>query len=310
MKHSISLLVALALSFGVNAQVTVDAARGQVSGNKFFSPGEAKYLPFKLGTANVTVVDDGRRLYLQIQRPSAGDLRIELPPESGQVSRVYRYKDQLVVLSWLDGMGSTGVTVFDASNGTQVDHFWAYGVVPSPNGRYLALRRWVQARGAEAMDSQYRLYDLERTPNHNRRGEEPQSGADDVGQILYPLSPGEVAREPGLAHIGNAHNALTNLTWSVDSRHVAVLDQHEGMGALVVAEVQDDRRPQVRVGRLPELGRLCTDADAGRACVILPFNDASLAVDRSLVRVTAPQARSRSLRHIDIPISRLTVLPD
>jgi hypothetical protein len=307
MKQFFCGIVLLGIVACSQAITVVDVVSGQVRGDKLFSPAEAKYPPFLVGGHVAGIAGQAASLRVVIHRPQ-GMLQLVLPSEAAQVRQVYKWQNSIVVLSALDGVGSTAVSVFDADAGQMQDHFWAYGVVPSPDRRYLAFRRWVQARGALLMDSQYRIYDLQLSPTQNRRGEPARDATDDVGLFIYPLAPAELQREPHELTPGTVHDSLSEWAWGADSGTVAVLDRQGREASVVLAEMRGDRRPRVRVTAVPEMKGLCTAIDEGRSC--RRVDHAVLAVMGHEVRINVPARAGSPASVVNLPASRFRLLLD
>jgi len=157
------------------------------------------------------------------------------------------------------------IDIYDVASGKLVDQFWCYGAVGSPDGRRIATVRFHPVHVASP-ESQYRVYDLARSPEQNRPSYRESEKAEvpdmwNAGVAIYPLSAHEIDRDNFDVPEDKAHQAVAHFSWSPDGRELAWIDGQGSRATLIVVDTSGGVEPgRVVVHRapVPRLDDLCS----------------------------------------------------
>jgi hypothetical protein len=202
------------------------------------------------------------------------------------VNAMLRHVDRLIVIGETAGGGACEVRIIDWKNGELVDRFWAYDASVSPDGSLIAFVRFYPVHFVEGPESQYRLYRLDATPERNRSFYAGQRQQDnpvhaDVGQPLDMTTASATPRANLRLSDEQAHDHLSRLFWSADSRQIGFIDaQGKTLKAVVVrVPLSANEPPQPQTQSIDGLNSICRRGMSPDGCGSLSIDDVSLSFD-------------------------------
>jgi hypothetical protein len=234
--------------------------------------------------AFATATAEGRALTIQV---TGGAVRtVGLGDAISSVRAIHRHVHQLVVIGETAGGGACEIRLIDWRSGKLIDRFWAYDASVSPDGSLVAFVRFYPVHFAQGPESQYRLYRLDDTPERNRSfyaGQRQQGHPvhADVGQPLDTATPGAAPRDNLRLSDEQAHDHLSRLFWSADSRQIGFIDaQGAALKAVVVSVPQSANEPaQPLTHPIDGLGSICRRGLSPDGCGSLSIDAVSLSFD-------------------------------
>ncbi len=258
-----------------------------------FEPQLAAPFRMDLDDLSITVVSTEQPSLLKLTTNSGFAAEVALPDVFEQAYYAKLTETSLVLFGWMNPLLAANVLVLDPKTGSLIDDFWCYEPSLSPNGRSIAFLKFFPSHFAYGVESQYRVYIVDKLPLVNRIGESSISKIE-VGKPIYPVDYSEATRDNINVSNAIAHFKRSNFFWSTDSTHLAFIDERSKQLFLVSVAFNSQGEPQGATHLLlPEIRNLCMKGSPRNGCRPLSLDEVKLEFEAGGVSAFLTHGESR-----------------
>lgn len=259
------------------------------------------------------VLANGPRLQVEIASATAGRTTVDIEGVAVQVANMWVHGNRLVVQSWTHPSLSAQIDIFDIQTGERVDSFWGWSPSASPDGRHIAFVKFYPVHFVSGTESQYRIYDVEGSPEQNRpsyskrqtRSPGDSESVSRVGVAMFPLSAEEIDRPNVEIPAKQAHHMRSEFAWS-NRGEVAFIDSIGGKNQLIVVDTSTLQPGNVRAFSAPveALDDACRDK-AKRDCAHIDSNRLSVLFSGSTSYISIAGLNGAPTKRLGVDAQRL-----
>jgi hypothetical protein len=176
---------------------------------------------------------------LIVRRPGKPEQHIPIEMHIGSITTIARVAPNRLVAKLTSTQPYAGIAIIELSSGKILDSFACYDPTISPDGRFLAYKKFYAPHFQDDPDNYsdfVMTYDLRKTRAENMdfrrlRGNSRERDADTVGTLVYPRN---CTLQPYSADksVNITYNFPSFLVWSPDSTKLIFMAEHTPAGTL------------------------------------------------------------------------------
>ncbi len=230
----------------------------QVPGEKdlYFNPKAQKPISLTLDdgtvlrtTGETEVSENFKNYEVVISRPGKLSVSVSIPNEIVQINSITRAAGNQVALIGMVNGSVYKVVIIDVVKYQITDQFLAYSPKPSPNGRFIAFKKFYPPHGYSpdfypAGPSDFvMLYDTTLGPSGNRPAGVEFDNIIDVGTAVYP--PGVKTQDPNVGLPEADINRAGGIVWMEDSSKFVFSAEHQLKNSQPVTRIIEGKEVEV-----------------------------------------------------------------